>query len=456
MKNIQEKMILSPDKGKANDTKRLQAAIDKASREGIWVVFREGRYHTGTLHLRSNSKIELLEGCEIIGSEDLSDYTVDEYCHQSKKNCWQSVFFGKHAEHIVIKGKGSILGQGDKFPFGLEAFSADDWAQSPVQEFKVRPSLLYFKGCSDIKIEGVELKDAAQFAVLVEECEDIVFKNVNVHNRKNRNTDGFHFSWNRNIFIQECILDCGDDAIVFNRSAINAQIKNCNISSRWAGVRIGPFSDGEFSGIEVADCQIHDTYGCAVKIQIGQGGNAHDIHIHHVNMENVTGPIHINLCHIPDWEDNRNISDFPGRLSDITIEHINAHVTAEPLPLSHEVPMSEGEKFSCVNIQGREGHKIERLTFRNWDITYEGGYKDRGYTPHFTEEADYRYPEYFLFGIMPCYALYAVHVAGFVLEHVNFRVQKRDVRIPVMVYEANRMEWKQVFIEGNRVNESRF
>ena len=87
------------------------------------------------------------------------------------------------------------------------------------------------------EVDGIQLKDAAQFAVLVEECEKILFKNVYVHNRKNRNTDGFHFSWNRNITIQSCKLDCGDDAIVLNRNAVNVEIKDCDISSRWAGIR---------------------------------------------------------------------------------------------------------------------------------------------------------------------------------------------------------------------------
>ena len=454
MSTIQNRIVLFPDANKQDDTKRIQEAVDRGSLEKKWVVLEAGQFHVGTICLREHSKVELREGCEIIGSDDLRKYTVHEYCHQSQKNYWQSIFYGKNIAHVVLKGPGKILGQGDKFPFGLEAFSADDWQEAPVQEFKVRPSLLYFKACSDIEVDGIQLKDAAQFAVLVEECEKILFKNVYVHNRKNRNTDGFHFSWNRNITIQSCKLDCGDDASVLNRNAVNVEIKDCDISSRWAGIRIGPFSDGEFSNIEVSDCLIHDTYGCAVKIQIGQGGTAHGIRIHHVEMENVTGPVHINLSHIPSWELQGSTGVYPGSISDIEIEHIHAKVAAEPKPLPHEVPVFEGERFSCVNVQGLSDYKLGTLRFANWEIEYEGGYHNEEYALNFTEDVDYRYPEYFLFGIMPCYAFYAAYIDALELEQIAFSVKKQDVRVPMIIHNINRTKFVQVCIEGEQFRQA--
>lgn len=137
---------------------------------------------------------------------------------------------------------------------------------------------------------------------MIEESEDIVVSGVEIYNRKNYNTDGLHFSENKRIHIDGCKLDCGDDAIVLNRYAQDVRISRCVISSRWAGVRIGPFSDGRFEDIEISDCKIHHTYGCGIKIQMGQGGIIRNVWVHRIRMEKVTGPVHIRLCHFPGWK----------------------------------------------------------------------------------------------------------------------------------------------------------
>lgn len=440
MINIKKEILLVPEPEGTDDTGRIQAAVDSCRETGGRVVFAPGKYYTGTIHLCSNLMIEFTEGSEIIGSDDLAKYTVHEYSHQSKQNYWQSLFFARDAVHVVLKGKGRISGQGDHFPYGLEAYSVDDQDMAPVREYKVRPSLLYLKGCTDVKVEQLELRDAAQFAVLTEECTKVEFRDVSVINRKNQNTDGFHFSVIRDIMVENCRLDCGDDAVVLNRSAAGVRIRNCDISSRWAGIRIGPFSDGEFTRIEVCGCHIHHTYGCAVKIQVGEGGYAHDLYFHDLVMDEVTGPVQIRLCHFPGWETKKETNISPGRIDRITFERIRARVIAEGKPKPHEVPVFDGERYSCVQVQGLDEYKIGRLTCRDWDIQYEGGYEDTAYSLHLTENADYRYPEYFIFGIMPCYAMYAAHVEKLVLSGLHFSCEKRDVRVPFVFHDIAGIE----------------
>ena len=94
--HFEENIILKPRMNKILDTDRIQKAIDFASNERKRLIFEEGVYYTGTLYLKNNSWIRLNEGCVIIGSDNVGEYTVTEYCHQSKQNYWQSVFFGKN------------------------------------------------------------------------------------------------------------------------------------------------------------------------------------------------------------------------------------------------------------------------------------------------------------------------------------------------------------------------
>ncbi len=447
MKNNVEDIQLYPCEEMPDDTNRIQKAIETACRNGCRVVIHRGNYNVGTVNLYSRTQLVLLKGCRIVGSDETEKYTVKEYCHQSKKNYWQSIFFAKNADGISVTGEGQIEGQGERFPYGLEAFSADDKESCPVNEYKIRPSLFYFKNCSNIEIKNIILRDAAQFAVLIEESEDIVVSGVEIYNRKNYNTDGLHFSENKRIHIDGCKLDCGDDAIVLNRYAQDVRISRCVISSRWAGVRIGPFSDGRFEDIEISDCKIHHTYGCGIKIQMGQGGIIRNVWVHRIRMEKVTGPVHIRLCHFPGWEEcyERN---SPGRIEEILIEDMEAEVVSSPSPGEHEVPVEMGEHYSCVHIQGVKEQKIRKVRWANCNIVYEGGYMEDSYQPHLTEEIDNRYPEYFLYGIMPCYAMYAAYVEELELENVHFSLKKPDIRVPFIMDQVDVSKWNHVVAKG--------
>lgn len=447
MKNNVEDIQLYPCKEVNDDTERIQRAVKTACYRGCRVIFHQGKYRIGTVYLYSGTQLVLLKGCRIIGSEKLEKYTVKEYCHQSKKNYWQSIFFAKQANGISVIGEGQIEGQGECFPYGLEAFSVDDKEKCPVKEYKIRPSLFYFKNCSHIEMKGIILRDAAQFAVLVEECEDININGVEIYNRKNYNTDGLHFSGNKRVHIDGCRLDCGDDAIVLNRHAEDIKINRCEISSRWAGVRIGPFSDGRFEDIEISNCRIHHTYGCGIKIQMGQGGIIRNVWIHHIHMEKVTGPVHVSLCHFPGWEKHGERKS-PGKIEEIVLEDIMAEVVSSFKPGSREVPIEEGEHYSCIHIRGTGGQKIHKIRWANCSIIYEGGYLEAAYKPHLTTEIDDRYPEYFLYGIMPCYGMYASYIEELEMENIQISLKKEDVRVPFIMDHVDMSKWNHVCVKG--------
>lgn len=438
---MSEKVItLYPADRRAKDTKRIQQAVEILKKEGGGTLrFAPGTYYTGTVCLCSNLKLVLESGCTIVGSEDVADYTLKTYCHQSKKNYWQSLFFAENCQCIMIGGDGIVEGQGEKFPAGKEAYSADDQAQSEKTEYKVRPSLFYLKNCRSVRMSKIKLQGAAQFAVLAEDSSDLEFISLKIYNRKNVNTDGIHLSVSERVLIKNCSLDCGDDAIVLNRRARNIEIRQCRISSRWAGIRIGPFSDGDFSGIRVLECEIYKTYGCAVKIQMGEGGCARNIVFSNLKFKEVTGPVNISLQHFGGWEEKKHLDMCPGEIKDIRFENIEADVTVVGSPLEHEVPVFEGEKFSCINLSGLKNYKIGKIAFSNCVFSYEGGYCREGYIPCLPEEQDYIYPEYYKSGIMPCYALYARHMAELEMENVTFRLMHKDCRIPFILSDVGKV-----------------
>lgn len=439
--NNRKIITLQPQGNDAADTGRIQEAVDSIREAGGGtLVFAKGEYHTGTIYLCSDLEVRLMEGCRIIGSPDVKDYTLQVYCHQSKKNYWQSLFFADGCHDITVTGNGVINGQGREFPAGLEAYSADDSDMAAVQEYCIRPSLFYFRNCTFVRMQGVRLEEAAQFAMLIEDGRNLRFDSIRIHNRDNMNTDGIHFSSVENVCIINCSLDCGDDAVVLNRKAENIEVKDCRISSRWAGIRIGPFSDGHFSRIRVSGCEIYKTYGCAIKIQIGEGGCAEDILFKDLLLREVTGPVHITLQHFGGWEEKKQEDACPGKIDGITFENVKAYVTAAGKPLSHEVPVFEGETYSCVGVKGLSRYKIGHVTFQKCSFLYDGGYEDSGYEVKLAKEMDYVYPEYYKFGIMPCWAMYAQHIDSLTLEDVTFGVKRKDCRVPLLFDDIDTLQ----------------
>lgn len=327
------------------DTIAIQNAIDECCTNGGGTVyFPKGIYLTQTIILGDNIEIYLAQGAVILGSKKLSDYRVGEPSPLTPNISWESIIFAKNAQNIRISGNGAIDGQGESFECGAEAYSIDDNDRRKDNKPKIRPSLVYFKGCKNIAFENVKLHNAAHFATLFENCNDLKFNMLSIYNRKNQNTDGLHFFGCNDIFISNCRLDCGDDAIVMNKSAERCAITNCDISSRWSGIRLGPFSTGNICNFTVTNCTIHDTYGSAIKLQMGEGGI----------MEN------------------------------LTFNNIFARVAENALLESHEVQPFPGELRSCININGIPGNMVENVSFNNMHVVYPGGYlrgsKAGGYT----------------------------------------------------------------------------
>ena len=432
------------------DTYAIQNAIDECSKNGGGTIcFPNGVYLTGTIFLRDNVELYLAPNVIILGSKDISDYNTGESSPLTPGINWESILFAKDIRNIRISGSGIIDGQGENFECGAEAFSMDDSERRENDKPMVRPSLVYFKNCKDVYISGVKLQGAAQFATLFENCDEMRFDSVTIHNRRNQNTDGLHFFDCNDIFISNCKFDCGDDAIVLNRSAEKVVITNCNISSRWSGIRLGPFSKGNIRNVTVSNCIIHDTYGCAIKLQMGEGGIMENLLFENIIMDNVTGPISIRLSHFSGWQERQEAMLPPGVLRNISFNHIFARVVENAQPASHEVQPFPGEMRSCINITGIPGSLVEGITLSNMHIVYSGGATLEEAKQSDIPEMDYRYPEYYIFGTLPAYALYVRHVKGLVLENVKFEVEKADLRCAILCDDVEDMELSHIKAMGS-------
>ncbi len=403
------------------------------------MYFSAGRYRCGTIFLKGSVTLVLAAGGVIEGSTDVDDYYSCPIAHFPKEFS-RSLIYAENAEGIRIIGPGRIDGNGGEFPHGAENFNAEDMDRAETTESFSRPVIVRFENCRNIAIEDVTLQNGASMAIHCEECTDVRITSVKVDNRANQNTDGIDLISCENVFIDGCELSCGDDAIPIFSSARNIVVSRCILSSRWAAIRFGPFSTGEFRNVTVSDCVVHHTYGSAIKLQLVEGGVMENIVFDNIVMDHVTGPVAVRLAGWLGWRFEREKSLPPGILRNVRFSNIDAKIADDAYPLSHEGPTNPGELRSCISITGVPGRSVEGLVFDNVNLTFPGGGTEEEADRSNIPELPDAYPEYHMFGTLPAYAFYVRHARDLVLRNLTIEVEKPDVRAAIVLDDVHDVE----------------
>ena len=155
------------------NTRSIQAAIDFISSHGGGVLeISVGRYLTGSIFMKSNVELRLLEGAVLVGSTNPYDYDMVEG--------YYGLLLAKGQKNISVKGKGVIDGRG--FDCALNflnqvhlGFLEDTTKNDRVTK---RPKLIYFRECENVAIEGVNLRNAAEWTLVTDQCENLTISYV--------------------------------------------------------------------------------------------------------------------------------------------------------------------------------------------------------------------------------------------------------------------------------------
>jgi hypothetical protein len=418
------------------DTAAIQAAIDAcATAGGGTVELSPGNYLTGMLVLKDNVTFHVGQGACLLGSTSLADYPGRLHSPVMKAYLEHDfcLLHARDARNIALTGEGSIDGQGGSFRAGTEGFNFEDRPAAPDAHPFIRPTLLGFQACTGVTISNLTLGGAASWCCNLDGCKEVRIRGVRLYNRVNQNNDGFDINACQDVTISDCHIDCGDDAIALKNGGERIAITNCIISSRWAAIRIGPESVGDFRDIVVSNCVIKDTYGCAIKIQEVEGGLVENVSFDNLEMNHVTGPISLRLGGYLGWRNERRQSLPIGRLRNVRFSNIHAMVSDNAYPLPHEVPAFPGEWLSCLNMTGVPGYFVENVSFSGLRLAFPGGGTREDAERDVPEMRD-RYPEYHMYGTLPAYGVFLRHAKGVSFQDVTLETSAPDLR-PALVGE---------------------
>src|ERR1700754_3353214 len=212
------------DNGAVNDGKTMNSAaiqktIDQCSAKGGGIVsFKPGKYLTGSIFLKKNVCLNIDQGVELLGSQDIKDYPEIDTRVAGIEMKWPAALINIIGQaEVAITGKGLVNAQGKPFwdiyrkmrteydPKGLR------WI---VDYDAKRPRTLLVSNSSDVTIKDITLQQAGFWTVQLLYSKQVTVDGITIRNNVDGHgpsTDGIDIDSSSWVLVQNCDIDCNDD-----------------------------------------------------------------------------------------------------------------------------------------------------------------------------------------------------------------------------------------------------
>jgi len=421
--------------GTTSNTNSIQKGIDYVSENGGGrLVFYVGRYLTGTIHLKSNVTIQLEEGAILVGSPNPFDY---EFISN-----WTALIFAHDQINIGITGKGVIDGQGFIVANNLVELIHNGVVKDPLKNDRPwegrRPMNIYFRGCRNIVINGITLKDPASWNQTYDQCKNLIVDRITVDSKSYWNNDGIDIVDCDSVSLTNSYFDAADDGICLKSHSAdficqNVYIHNNTIRTSANGIKFGTASLGGFRNIKIINNLVFDTYRSAITFAAVDGGIVENITVDSLRSINTGNVIFLRI--------GERRAGKKGKMNNISISNVYAEVPAikPDAGYNYEGPVEDMPRnISPASIAGLPDALIENVTLRNIEIHYPGG-GNAAFAKVGLNELDKvpemaaSYPEFSMFKELPAWGFYIRHAKNIVFENVRLTCEKKDYRTAVVL-----------------------
>ncbi len=425
--------------GTTLNTSSIQKGIDYISENGGGrLVFYVGRYLTGTIYLRSNVTIHLEEGAILVGSANPFDY--------EKNFNWTALIFALDQENIGITGKGVIDGQGFQVATNLVDMIHKGVVKDPLKYDRpnetIRPQNIYFRGCRNIVIRDINLRDPGSWNQQYDQCRNLVIDNITVDSKSYWNNDGVDIVDCDSVVVSNSYFDAADDGICLKSHSAdfvcqNVWIRNNTVRTSANGIKFGTVGQGGFRNISIINNLVFDTYRSAITFAAVDGGFVENIVVDSLRSLNTGNVIFLRI--------GERRAGRKGRMNGVTISNVYAEVpaTKPDAGYNYEGPVEDlPRNISPSSIVGMPDALIENITLKNIEIHYPGGGN-----PHYAKvgldeldkvpELAASYPEFSMFKELPAWGFYLRHARGITMENVRLVCEKKDYRTAVVLDDVH-------------------
>lgn len=302
----------------------FRQAIEQCNEQGGGVVLvPEGTWSTGAIHLKSNVNLHLVKGATLLFSSDTVDYLplVFSRWEGTELYNFSSLIYAHEAENVAITGPGKLDGQGEEWS---KKYSRMDWtlpesavlrlramgeAEVPTAERRfgsmpddiLYPSFVHFINCKNILLEDFTINKGPYWTIHPTYSENVIIKGIHVETFGQANGDGINPDACKNVLIEHCVLNTGDDAFTLKSgrdaegrqrgmATENVVVRHCRADKGHGGIAIGSEMSGGIRNIYVYDCRFKSPrWGIHLKTMRGRGGTVEDIWFEDIQMDSIEG-----------------------------------------------------------------------------------------------------------------------------------------------------------------------
>jgi polygalacturonase len=233
----------------------------------------------------------------------------------------------------------------------------------------LRPSFIQPVRCRNVLLEGFTIQGYGPFWTIHPlYCENVIIRGVRVHTKGGANADGIDLDSTRNVLVEYCYLDTGDDAIAVHtgtnaegrrigKPTENVVVRHTMVRSGHGGMVVGSLTSGGVKNVFVHDCTYDGTdRGIRLKSNKSRGGVVENLWYRDIKMRRIRNEaIIIDSDYKAAFPAGAGQADYP-TFRNITIENVTcdgARVAASVIA-SDEVPI-ENLVMRNVSIRAAKG-----------------------------------------------------------------------------------------------------
>lgn len=376
-------------------TEAFASAIETATNAGGgFVTIPKGTWLTGPIVLKDNVCLKFEEGSEILFSTDTDDYLPAVLSRHQGIDCYKhsAFIYANNATNIGITGKAIFQGQGKSWwahrkaipksddPFVTLMEMAEDGVPLEDRIFDdisttlLAPCFIMPIYCTNVLIEGITLRYGAYWTVNPVYCENVIVRDVTVvtigEYGKTGNGDGINLSSCKNVLVEHCLLNTGDDCITIKSGrgidgykkgnpSENIVVRHCESLEGHGGVVIGSETSGGVRNIYVHDCTFNGTdRGLRIKTARGRGDAIENVWFEDIKMGSmIKEAIKIHMPRYTDRYPAHPLTRMTPRIRNIHYKNIQCEAAGE----------------HAIRIQGLPEMPIESITMEGIHVKSEQG-----------------------------------------------------------------------------------
>jgi unsaturated rhamnogalacturonyl hydrolase len=281
------------------------------------VVVEGGTFLTGAIHLLGGVNLHIDEGATLQFSADRAKYLPVVFTRFEGTECmnYSPLIYAFEQENIAITGKGRLDGGGAQAWWGMKANGAGGGPKKLIDEADrgvpvaervfgegggLRPNFIQPYRCRNVLIEDVRITNSPMWEIHPVLSTNVTVRGVRISSH-GPNNDGCDPECSRDVLIENCVFDTGDDCIAIksgknadgrrvNVSSENIIVRHCVMKDGHGGVVVGSEVSGSVRNVFAEDCQMDSpNLICALRLKSNaeRGGVIENIFMRNVRVGTV-------------------------------------------------------------------------------------------------------------------------------------------------------------------------